>query len=144
MRRRDVYFKLSIPSNIFQICNFGLISNSILINLNLLGLVRKFWSHQMSLSQRWLSHRVISDKVHSLFVTLSYFWPDRFVQPLSPIPISILLLYLLVSLDLVYNGICDLGFWNLPKGEKLSSKIYSNCSGAEPTISFCTTNKCQF
>ena len=45
----------------------------------------------------WLTHRVISDRVHRLLVTLSYFRPDRFVQLLSLIPILILLLYYLVS-----------------------------------------------
>ena len=45
----------------------------------------------------WLIHRVISDRVHRLLVTLSYFRPDRFVQLLSLIPILILLLYYLVS-----------------------------------------------
>ena len=54
------------------------------------------------------THRVISDKVHRLLVTLSYFRPDRFVQLLSLIPILILLLYLLVSIDLVYTGLCEL------------------------------------
>ena len=49
------------------------------------------------LGQMWLTHRVISDRVHRLLVTLSYFRPDRFVQLLSLIPILILLLYLLVS-----------------------------------------------
>ena len=51
------------------------------------------------------NHRVISDKVHRLLVTLSYFRPDRFVQLLSLIPILILLLYLLVSIDLEYTGL---------------------------------------
>ena len=41
----------------------------------------------------WLTHRVISDRVHRLLVTLSYFRPDRFVQLLSLIPILVLLLY---------------------------------------------------
>ena len=50
-----------------------------------------------------LTHRVISDRVHRLLVTLSYFRPDRFVQLLSLIPILILLLYLLVSIDLEYT-----------------------------------------
>ena len=59
----------------------------------------------MSLSPGWLSHRVISDKVHRLFVKLSYFRPDRFVQLLSLIPILILLLDFLVSIDIVYSGI---------------------------------------
>ena len=44
-----------------------------------------------------ITHRVISDRVHRLLVTLSYFRPDRFVQLLSLIPILILLLYYLVS-----------------------------------------------
>ena len=51
---------------------------------------------------------VISAEVHSLFVTLSDFRPDRFVQLLSLIPILILLLYLLASIELVYTG-----FWVL-------------------------------
>ena len=50
-----------------------------------------------------LNHRVISDKVHCLLVTLSYFRPDRFVQLLSLIPIFLLLLYLIVSIDLDYR-----------------------------------------
>ena len=48
----------------------------------------------LSLSPAWLSHKVISNTVHRLFVTLSYFWPDRFVQLLSLIPILILLVCL--------------------------------------------------
>ena len=51
------------------------------------------------------THRVISYKVHRLLVTLSYFRPDRFVQLLSLIPILILLIYLLVSIDLVYTNL---------------------------------------
>ena len=47
-----------------------------------------------------LNHRVISDRVHRLLVTLPCFRPDRFVQLLSLIPILILLLYLLVSISL--------------------------------------------
>ena len=49
------------------------------------------------LGPMWLTHRVISDRVHPLLVTLSYFRPDRFVQLLSLIPILILLFYFLVS-----------------------------------------------
>ena len=70
------------------------------------------WSHRMSLSPGWLNHRVISDKVHRLFVTLSYFRPDRFVHFLSLIPTLILLLHLLVSIDLTCTGICRLYIWN--------------------------------
>ena len=56
-----------------------------------------------------LTDRVISDKVHCLLVTLSYFRPDRFVQLLSLKPILILLLYLLVSIDLEYTGLLRVG-----------------------------------
>ena len=49
------------------------------------------------LEPKCITHRVISDRVHRLLVTLSYFRPDRFVQLLSLIPILILLLYYLVS-----------------------------------------------
>ena len=55
----------------------------------------------------WLNHKVFSENNHRLFVTLSYFWPDRLVQLLSLMPILILLLYLLVLIDPVYTGICD-------------------------------------
>ena len=51
------------------------------------------------------------------------------MQLLSLLPILILLLYLLVSKDLVYAGLCEL----VPEGEQLLSKIFSNCSGAETT-----------
>ena len=56
-----------------------------------------------------LTHRVISDRVHRLLVTLFYFRPDRFVQLLSLIPILILLLYLLVSIDLECTGLLRVG-----------------------------------
>ena len=59
----------------------------------------------MSLGPGWLYHRVISDRVYRLFVTLSYFRPDRFMQLLSLIPILILHLFFLVSIDIVYTGI---------------------------------------
>ena len=56
----------------------------------------------------YYTHKVISDKVHRLLVTLSYFRPDRLVQLLILIPILILLLFLLVSIDLVYTGLREL------------------------------------
>ena len=56
----------------------------------------------------YCTHRVISDKVHRLLDMLSYFRPDRLVQFLSLIPILILLLYLLVSIDIVYTGLREL------------------------------------
>ena len=67
----------------------------------------------LSLSQKKLSHRVISDEVHRLIVTLSDFRPDRFMQLLSLIPILFLLFYLLVSRDLSYTGNWGLDIWNL-------------------------------
>ena len=69
------------------------------------------------------THRVISDRVHRLLVTLSYFRPDRFVQLLSLIPILILLLYLLVSIDLEYTGLLRVGL--LEKVTKFSVKFKS-------------------
>ena len=54
------------------------------------------------------THRVISDKVHRLLVTLSYFRPDRLVKLHSLKLILILLLYRLVSLNLVNTGLCEL------------------------------------
>ena len=86
----------------------------------------------------WLTHRVISDRVHRLLVSLPYFRPERFVQLLSLIPILTLLFYLLVSIDLVYTGLCELVLGVYPEGEQLYSKFYSNCSGAETTSSFST------
>ena len=71
----------------------------------------------------YCTRRVISDKVHRLFVTLSYFWPDRFVQLLSLIPILLLLLYLLVSIDLVYTGIYELILGVYPEGERLDCSL---------------------
>ena len=81
---------------------------------------------------------ITSDKVHRLHVTLSYFRPDRFVQLLILIPILILLLYLLVSIDLVYIGLCEFFPGVYPEGKQLYSKFSLNCSGAETTSSFST------
>ena len=54
-------------------------------------------------------YKIMSYTLIVMLVTLSYFRPDRFVQLLSLIPILILLLYLLVSIDLlVYTGLRDL------------------------------------
>ena len=49
-------------------------------------------------------------------------------------PILILLLYLLVSIDLVYTGLREF----VPEWEQLYSKFNSNCSGVETTSSFNT------
>ena len=56
----------------------------------------------------YCTNKVSSDRVHRLLLTLSFFRPDRFMQLLSLIPILILLLYLLVSIDLVYTGLREL------------------------------------
>ena len=80
----------------------------------------------------------MSDKLHRQLVTLFYFRPDRFVQLLSLIPILILLLYLIVSTDLVYTGLCELFLGVYSEGQQMYSKFYSNCSGAKTTISFST------
>ena len=61
------------------------------------GMKRGRESKGCELYSMGITHRVISDRVHRLLVTLSYFRPDRFVQLLSLIPILILLLYYLVS-----------------------------------------------
>ena len=74
---------------------------------------------------------------------LSCFRPDRFVQLLSLKPILILLLYLLVSTDLVSTDIRDLGYGTCPEGEEITSKIYLNCSGAETTSSPSSIISCQ-
>ena len=52
------------------------------------------------------------------------------MQLLSLIPILILLLYLLVSIDLVYTGLCELVLGVYPEGEQMFSKFYSNCGGS--------------
>ena len=94
-------------------------------------------SDQMvDLEKNWYTHRVISVKVNRLLVTLSYFRLDRFVQLLSLIPILILLFYHLVSINLVYTGLCELVLGVYPEGEQLYSKIHLNCSGADTTSSF--------
>ena len=93
-------------------CSFGWLTWKVMF--------KKHWMSNMTLFNNWLSwelswggcltHRVISDKVHRLLVTLSYFRPDRFVQLLSLIPILILLLYLLVSIDLEYTCLLRVGY----------------------------------
>ena len=71
------------------------------------------------LCTRYCTQRAILDKVHRLFVTLSCFRPDRFVQLLSLISILILLSYLLISIDLVYTDIGELVLVVYPEGEQL-------------------------
>ena len=94
LSRRDISIKLS-SYNIFKM--FCLNSNLFLVNSKLLRSYSRLMVTPDELEPMWLTHRVISDRVHRLLVTLSYFRPDRFVQLLSLIPILILLLYFLVS-----------------------------------------------
>ena len=81
-----------------------------LVKTIILNLIKTFsiFDETIELNPFGYTHRVISDKIHRLLVTLAYFRPDRFVQLLSLIPILILILYLLVSIDLVYTGLCEL------------------------------------
>ena len=76
---------------------FCLNSNLLLVNCKLLRSCSRLMVAADELGPMGITHRVISDRVHRLLVTLSYFRPDRFVQLLSLIPILILLLYYLVS-----------------------------------------------
>ena len=76
---------------------FCLNSNLLLVNAKLLRSCSRRMVAPDELCSMGITHRVISDRVHRLLVTLSYFRPDRFVQLLSLIPILILLLYYLVS-----------------------------------------------
>ena len=94
LSRRDFSIQL-LSCNILKM--FCLISNLSLVNSKLLRSYSRLMVAPDELEPMWLTHRVISDKVHRLLVTLSYFRPDRFVQLLSLIPILILLLYLQVS-----------------------------------------------
>ena len=77
--------------NFWFLSNFELVATWIRISIKFASLSYVLFGY---------THRIISNKVHRLLVTLSYFQPDRFVQLLSLIPILILLLYLLVSIDL--------------------------------------------
>ena len=94
LSRRDISIKL-LSYNILEmfLSNFY----SILVNSNLLRSCSRLMVAPDELRLECITHRVISDRVHRLLVTLSYFRPDRFVQLLSLIPILILLLYYLVS-----------------------------------------------
>ena len=72
-------------------------SNLLLVNSKLLRSCSRLMVAPDELGPKCITHRVISDRVQRLLVTLSYFRPDRFVQLTSLIPILILLLYYLVS-----------------------------------------------
>ena len=103
--RRDISIILSY--NIFKMLYLSN-SNLILSKSRLVKVCSRLLVAPDEFCTMYYTHRVISDKVHRLLVTLSYFRPDRFVQLLSLLPILILLLYLLVSIDLVYTGLREL------------------------------------
>ena len=83
-------------------------SSIILSNSRLFKVCSRLLVAPDELCTMYCTHRVISDMVQRLLVTLSYLRPDRFVQLLSLIQILILLFYLLVSVDLVYTGLREL------------------------------------
>ena len=114
LSRRDISIKL-LSCNILKM--FCLISNLFLVNSKLLRSYSRLMVAPDELSLMWLTHRVISDRVHRLLAMLSYFRPDRFVHLLSLMPILILILYLLVSIDLEYTGLLRVGL--LEKATKL-------------------------
>ena len=102
----DLLSRRDISTKFLSYNNFEMLylSNSRLVKVCLRLLVAPD-----ELCIEFYTHRVISDKVHPLLATLSYFRPERFVQQLlSLIPILTLLLYLLVSIDLVYTGLREL------------------------------------
>ena len=84
-----------------------------------IGLFETRFAHQMNLSPGWFSHRIVSDRAYRLLVTLYFFRPDSFVQLLSLLPILILLVYILFSLNLVYTGIVA-GFESIKSNSLLS------------------------
>ena len=100
LSRRDISTKF-LSYNIFKMLYLSN-SNLILSKSTLVKVCSRLLVAPDELCMDDYTHRVISDKVHRLLVTLSCFRSDRFVQLLSLIPILIFLLYLLVSIDLVY------------------------------------------
>ena len=65
------------------------------------------------------------------------------MQLLRLIPILTLLLYLLVSIDLVYTGFRELVLGVYLEGEQLYSNIYSNCSMLKLQVISALTNNRQ-
>ena len=101
LSRRDISIKL-LSYNILKM--FCLISNHFLVSSKLLRSYSRLMVAPDELEPMWLTHRVISDRVHRLLVTLSYFWPDRFVQLLSLIPILIFLIIWMYCFDFIPCG----------------------------------------
>ena len=85
---RDISIKL-LSCNILKM--FCLISNLFLVSSKLLRSYSRLMVAQDELRCGLVTHRVISDRVHRLLVTLSYFRPDRFVQLLNTDPNLILI-----------------------------------------------------
>ena len=65
------------------------------------------------------------------------------MQIFSLIPILILLLYLLLSIDLVDTGICKLDITNCSREEQQFAKLILLYSVAETMSSFSFTNNCK-
>ena len=91
LSRRDISIKLSSYNFLKMFC---LNSNLFLVNSKLLRSCSRLMVAPDELSTRWLTHRVISDRVHRLLVTLFYFRPDRFVSNTDPNLLYYLLYYL--------------------------------------------------
>ena len=77
LSRTDISIKLS-SCNILKM--FCLNSYLFLVNSKLLRSCSRLMVAPYELGPKCITHRVISDRVHRLLVTLSYFRPDRFVQ----------------------------------------------------------------
>ena len=107
LKRRDFSIKF-LSYKVFMKCCICLILIYFFSNYRLVKVCSRILVASDKLCILYCTHIVISDKVHRLLVTLSYFRPDRFVQLLSLIPVLFLLLYLLVSIDLVYTGLLEL------------------------------------
>ena len=106
-RRRHISTKF-LSYNTFMKCCVCLILIQFLSNSRLVKVCLRLLVAPDELCIVYCTHRVVSDRVHRLLVTLSKFRPNRFVQLLRLIPVLNLLLYLLVSIDLVYTGLREL------------------------------------
>ena len=111
----NVSFRVKISQSLLCVICLDLRSYVYLnmLNPNLLTSCSRLLVASDEILSEGLTHRVISDKVHRLFVALSYFRPDRFVQILSLVSKLFLLLSLLVSTDLMYIGIFEARYQKL-------------------------------
>ena len=71
LSRRDISIKLLLYNILKMFC---LISNLFLVSFKLLRSYSRLMVAPDELVPMWLTHRVISDRVHRLLVTLSYFY----------------------------------------------------------------------